>query len=63
MKVAFEDIFDHFRGMVPTMQVAEDLAGFEEIISVEQWLDEFGDHMDVVLESELVWPAAKPLLI
>jgi hypothetical protein len=63
MKVAFEDITEQFRGLLPTRQYAEDLGSFNEILSVEQWLKEFDENMDVVLESELVWPVSKPLLI
>lgn len=62
MKQAFEDISDRYRGQIPTQTVTLELAALPQILSVKDWQLEFQGKMKITLESELVWPAPKPLL-
>ena len=62
MKQAFEDISDRYRGQIPTQTMTLELAALPQILSVKDWQLEFQGKMKITLESELVWPAPKPLL-
>ena len=62
MKHAFEDILERYRGQIPTQTQARDFASLASVISLKEWQNEFQGHMKIALESELVWPAPKPLL-
>ena len=62
MKQAFEDISERYKGQIPSQTLAFELGGLPQILSVKEWQLEFQGKMKITLESELVWPAPKPLL-
>ncbi|KAI8895306.1 hypothetical protein BC833DRAFT_601771 [Globomyces pollinis-pini] len=64
MKQAFEEISDRYSQYIPSGQLIHDLASFNGIESVEEWIHEFHQgYMPIAMESELVWPAPKTLVI
>lgn len=63
MKQAFEDIVDRFRGSIPSSTLCGDLTGCKDIISVREYVYELLGGTKQTLESELVWPVPKPILI
>lgn len=63
VKHAFEEIMERYRDMLPHQNLLTEIAGCNDIISVREWLDAFQGPAHNTLESELVWPAVKPIII
>ncbi|KAL2917664.1 hypothetical protein HK105_202951 [Polyrhizophydium stewartii] len=63
LKHAFEEITDRYRDLLPHQNLLSEIAACADIISVDEWLEAFEGHIKLVLESELVWPAPKPLVV
>eukprot|EP00842_Homolaphlyctis_polyrhiza_P004782 jgi/Hompol1/5304/HPOL_004314-RA len=63
LKHAFEEITERYRELLPHQNLLCEIAACGGIMSVEEWLEAFEGHMKLTLESELVWPAAKPLAV
>ncbi|KAI8819896.1 uncharacterized protein EV422DRAFT_532677 [Fimicolochytrium jonesii] len=62
LKTALDDVGTHFQDLLPRASVLERIATSNKVMGIDEWLELFANHLNPVLESELVWPAQQTLV-
>ncbi|KAJ3056310.1 hypothetical protein HK097_007410 [Rhizophlyctis rosea] len=63
LKPALDELADRYRNLMPQPEVITRLSARKDVMSVDQWCEVFDGHVPLTLESELVWPVAKPIVV
>ncbi len=63
LKGALDELADTYRDQIPTAAALTSLCKSDKVTSVSEWRAFYHGESPLYLESELIWPAAKPLAV
>ncbi|KND02873.1 uncharacterized protein SPPG_01953 [Spizellomyces punctatus DAOM BR117] len=62
LKVALDELTTQFRDSIPRSSLLSAIIQSKTVMSIEEWIDIYAKSFTLVLESERVWPAQRPLV-
>lgn len=62
-KAALDDLSDKNRDAIPRIETTKGLIESEGVVGIEEWLQMFDEHVELVLEGERVWPCPRSALM
>ncbi|KAJ3290925.1 hypothetical protein HK104_006445 [Borealophlyctis nickersoniae] len=62
LKPALDELGDRYRNLIPRPEFIIAVSSESHVMSVDEWCELFDGHLEVVLESDLVWPVPRPLV-
>ena len=61
MKLAIDDLYNEHKNLFPRQELVIALANTELLMTIQEWLETYDGHTNLVLDGDVVWPVPRPI--